>query len=126
MGKRYGTSLNIDTFELLENDEQILLQATEIRISTRPGTFFDDPLYGLAAEDLLGEGYNAGDAARIGARIAGEVSEDDRIAGATATVNPDGSFRVAVDPDDGDSFDLTGNVDDIRPALARSDADEGA
>lgn len=126
MGKRYGRSLNIDTFEFLDDDGAILSQAVEMRISTKPGTYFKDPLYGLAVEELLGEGYDTAAGPRLGARIAAEVSEDERILGATATVDAGGEFVVRIDPDDGDTFDLTGNVDDIRPALDRTDADEGA
>ncbi len=126
MGKRYGTTLNIDTFEYLDNDASILGQAVDMRLSTRPGTYFKEPLYGLAVEELLGESYDAAAGPRLGARIAAEVSEDDRILGATATVDAGGSFVVQIEPDDGDSFDLTGSIDDIRPALERTDADEGA
>lgn len=126
MGTRYGRTLNIDTFEFLDDDAAILAQAVEMRISTQPGIYFKDPLYGLPVEDLLGESYDAGKGARLGARIAAEVSEDDRILGATATVDAAGKFVIAVEPDDGTTFDLTGSIDSIRQALDRSDAEEAA
>ena len=126
MGSRYGTTLNLDTFELLTDDGGILTQAIETRLSTRPGVFFTDPLYGLDVHDLLGEGYDATKGARLGARIAGEVSEDERVETATATVDAGGRFVVAVAPLDGGDLRYRGNVDDIRPALTAQDAEEGA
>lgn len=126
MGTRYGTSINLATWEYETDDGAILTQAIEVRLSTSPGTFFKDPLYGLNLQGALGESYNATTGARLGARIATEVGEDERFESAVATVDKAGAFKIFVTPSDGPEFQFTGRVDDIRAALAQQEAEDGA
>lgn len=125
MGKQYGTSLNIDTFEFLTDDAQILGQATDMRITTTPGTYFEEPLYGLDTTQLLGEAFDAGKTARLGSRIAAEITEDERIAGAVVTFEKGGKFMIATTPNEG-PFEFTGELADVREALSRIDPDGDA
>ncbi|AUX33211.1 uncharacterized protein SOCE836_053650 [Sorangium cellulosum] len=51
----YGESINIDspTFRRTRDPARIIAQAIEMRLSTRRGTYIDDPDYGLLIDDLL-------------------------------------------------------------------------
>ncbi len=118
MGRRYGTTINIDdpSFGFLTDDNAILKQAVRMRLSTPTGMYLDDETYGLDVTGLLGEGLDA-TAPRLGARIAAEVSEDERVRAASATVDRAGTLDVQVEPLDGGELRYVGTVADLLPAL---------
>lgn len=130
MGERFGTTIDIDdpNFGVLEDDARILEQAVEMRLDTAEGTYFEEPLYGLDVQGLLGDGVNPATSPRLGARVAAEVSEDERIDSAIvdldALVTNGARFAVRVEPSEGE-MELTGTIDEVREALRRRDVLEG-
>ncbi|XXY23361.1 GPW/gp25 family protein [Sorangium sp. So ce216] len=115
----YGESIDIDspTFRRTRAPARIIAQAIEMRLSTRRGTYFDDPDYGLLLDDLLLDAAPAGRRARIAAEIAGEIEKDERVESATVTLAADAqgrmSFSADVKLDDGQTFPLTISIQDL-------------
>ncbi len=115
----YGESINIDspTFRRTTNDRRIMEQAIEMRLNTRPGTYFDVPDYGLLLDDLLLDNAPAGARARIAADIAGEIEKDERVESATVTLTSEADGRVtfsgSVSLVDGQTFPLTISIQDL-------------
>jgi phage baseplate assembly protein W len=119
MSNLYGESINIDspTFRRTKNDQRIIAQAIEMRLSTRRGTYFDDPDYGLLLDDLILDAASAGRRARLAADIAGEIEKDERIDSATVTLTADAGGRVVFSGEvtlvDGQNFPLTISIQDL-------------
>ncbi|WP_437948639.1 hypothetical protein WME98_49960 [Sorangium sp. So ce296] len=115
----YGESINIDspTFRRTRDPARIIAQAIEMRLSTRRGTYFDDPDYGLLLDDLLLDAAPAGRRARLAAEIAGEIEKDERVESATVTLaaesNGGASFAADVTLVDGQEFPLTISIQDL-------------
>lgn len=115
----YGESINIDspTFRRTKDPARIIAQAIEMRLSTRRGTYFDDPDYGLLLDDLLLDAAPAGRRARLAAEIAGEIEKDERVDSATVTLaseaNGGVSFTAEVTLVDETTFPLTISIQDL-------------
>jgi phage baseplate assembly protein W len=114
----YGESVNIDspTFRRLTDDTRILAQALEMRLSTRRGTYFDDPEYGLDLEDFLLDGVTPARVARLGAEIGQEIEKEERVESASVTSTSTGeklAFSAEVKPSSGPTFSLTISIQDL-------------
>jgi phage baseplate assembly protein W len=115
----YGESINIDspTFRRTRDRARIKAQAIEMRLSTRRGTYFDDPDYGLLVDDLLLDAAPAGRRSRIAAAIAGEIEKDERVESATVTLATDGGGAATFTADviwlDGEETPLTISIQDL-------------
>lgn len=111
-------SLDIDSprFRRTTNPSTIYAQRIEMRLSTRRGTYFDDPDYGIDLDGLLLDAATAGQRARIEAEIAGEIEKEDWVDSATVRLPDESSgettFFAEVTPIDGPTLSFTISVVD--------------
>lgn len=83
----YGETIDISSpfFARLADDDRILAQAVYMRLTTRRGTYFTAPDYGLAVTDYVLEGLTNDALERIPYEVKAQLELDERIAGATVT-----------------------------------------
>jgi len=81
--------------------EVMAKQAILRRLDTPRGALLDDPDYGTALEDMIGEEIDAAERPRIPARIVAEVVKDELVAAARSVkmVDRTGSGTVGVQVD---------------------------
>lgn len=104
----YGESIDIfDKFvRRLTDDRKILLQAAWM-----PGTYAEDPDYGLLVSDLVAADLTPAQLGQFAARVRAQLELDDRLSEArvTATFTPDGvlTARIVLVLEDGEEADFT-------------------
>lgn len=76
-----GETIDIGSklFRRLRDDQAILAQAILMRLTTRRGTYWDDPEYGLLVADYLNAGLTPDTLARIPFEVQSELEKDERI-----------------------------------------------
>ncbi len=77
----YGETLDITSpfFKRLTNDQAILGQAVLMRLSTKRGTFWSDPEYGLCVSDYLNSELTQDQLVRIPFEVQAQLQLDERI-----------------------------------------------
>lgn len=115
----YGESIKIASpfFRRTKDDAVILGQALEMRLDTRKGTFWDAPGYGLAVDEYLNEGITSDGIEGIRAAIKAECEQDERVASAAVTCEPEQTPEgwsltpdIRIFPVTGEPFTLTGPI----------------
>lgn len=104
-------------FRRLTGDEAILSQALYMRLDTRRGFYWDDPDYGLSADDLLNAGLTSDALESLSAAIKAECEKDERVSSAAVVPNVAqgvGGYEVRPDirvfPLTGASFQFVGPI----------------
>lgn len=83
----YGETINIASplFRRLSDDAAILAQALDMRLDTKPGTYWDDPDYGLEVDDYINAGLTPDAIEQIASAIKSECEKDERVSSAAVT-----------------------------------------
>jgi phage baseplate assembly protein W len=123
----YGETIDIRSpfFARLTDDQQILSQAILMRLSTRRGTYWSDPGYGLSVQDLLAAGLTVDALARIPAEVRAQLEQDERIRAVSVAPRVEtlgvGKVRLLLDltvtPSRGPTFSRTVAVTDLTVEL---------
>ena len=101
MGAISGRTINVRSpfFAALDDDQRILAQAVFLRLTTRQGSYWSRPEYGLLLSDYLKKGLDDDTLARIPSDIQGQLEQDRRIArrevtARTETTQPRGARLI--------------------------------
>jgi phage baseplate assembly protein W len=123
----YGETILIASpfFRRLSDDQTILSQAIVMRLSTKRGTLWADPSYGLAVQDYLQAELTQDALVRIPFEIQAELEKDERIASVSVTSRMEqsalGGIKLFVDlivtPLTGDTFPLTLAISELTVEL---------
>jgi phage baseplate assembly protein W len=123
----YGETLDIKSpfFARLSDDQAILSQAILMRLSTRKGTYWADPGYGINVSEYLLADLTPDAIARIPYEIQAELEKDERIAAvkvsASITKTTAGGVKLYVDlkvtPSTAQTFSMTLSVTDLTVEL---------
>lgn len=84
----YGTTIDIfsPSFAALSDDKRILLQAAYMRLMTEPGTYQEDPDYGLDVTELVQAELTDAEIGRLQQRIQSHLERDERVEEASVSV----------------------------------------
>lgn len=123
----FGRSIDIfdPNFGYTEDDQKILMQAAWLRLQTEPGTYFEDPDYGLLVSDLVNSDMTQQELSVFAARVQNQLALDDRLAETRVVAENmvDKGSNVIVDltitlvPHTGDGFTFTVSLTETDNAI---------
>ena len=123
----YGESVDIfnRNFKPLSDDQQIVLQAAYMRVSTAPGTYWDDPDYGILLTELVNADLSEDDLLSLESRVKAQLELDERIDTAIVaavieeTTGGSVSVRMTIRlvPSEGEAFTFTLRASDATVEL---------